>query len=83
MKKTRVYPRYTQLHDRKEIIMKLSKSVTPVTCVGFIAELIHRRYGNMSRRECVAQAILEYNKTTNTEIIILGDELKFIEDQIA
>lgn len=83
MKKTRVYPRYTQLHDRKEIIMTLSKSVTPVTCVGFIAELIHRRYGNMTRRECVAQAILEYNKTTNTEVIILGDELKFIEDQIA
>jgi len=81
--KKKVWPQYTMLHDRRDIIRALGSSVTPATCIGFIAELIHKRYSNIGRRECVAQAILEYNATMGVDAIILGDELKFIEDQIS
>ena len=73
----------TNLYDRRQIIFALRSSVTPATCVGYIAGLIHRTYPSINRRECVAQAILEYNSAMEADIIILGDELNFIEKQIA
>lgn len=73
----------TNLYDRAQIIRALRPSVTPVTCVGYIAGLIHRTYPSINARECVAQAILEYNSAMEADIIILGDELNFIEKQIA